>query len=528
MKKLIYFTISGIQDFIYTIKDSVTAGEERGADKLLRARSFYLELICEQVAQEIRAELGGGAQNIYNAGGNGFFLCEDTPELRPRLSSYFTKLNDWLIDDFGGELYVAFGIGDYDDADFKQATKQANKEASEKKLHRYDAAQMRRINNFDRPFKSYDKECEICRRLGEGKQCKTCNALEQLGRKIQEKSRYFAVAAPAQPTSLRISPTKYLDYTGQGAEELKLDVANYAYRDQSGRFLRFEQLAKAASGIGKLAVLRMDVDNLGAFFIGSDSLDKSQKHSEFLSRFFKRQIVELCLHPKVSYFSAGGEPRRLQIIYSGGDDVFAVGAWSDILDFAVEVRQEFEAYTTSVGGLTLSAGIGLYSDNAPISFMAKDTGALEDNAKGNRKGKKDSIALFRPSNTFTWDEFKNDVLDSKLKVIKAFFCQDASEKGKAFIYRLLSLIREHAQEVREHALEVNDEGRDFKSISVARWAYLLARTEILIANADDNAAYQEFKHNLGEWINSPDDRKQLECALELYVYSIRNREDENE
>ncbi|MGZ1140868.1 hypothetical protein ACXO1G_09585, partial [Lactobacillus delbrueckii subsp. bulgaricus] len=59
----------------------------------------------------------------------------------------------------------------------------------------------------------------------------------------------------------------------------------------------------------------------------------------------------------------------------------------------------------------------------------------------------------------TFDEYKNDIVMGKQRIIQEFF-DGESERGKAFIYKLLSLIREREDR-----------------ISFARLAYFLTRLE---------------------------------------------------
>lgn len=85
-----------------------------------------------------------------------------------------------------------------------------------------------------------------------------------------------------------------------------------------------------------------------------------------------------------------GEPRKIHVVYSGGDDLFLVGAWDDLMGFAVDLKRVFSVYTN--GKLTFSAGLGLYSSTYPISRMAEVTGELEELAK-NSPGKIASLYL---------------------------------------------------------------------------------------------------------------------------------------
>lgn len=59
--------ISGVQDFIYTISS-------KGAAKMLRGRSFYLQLLTEAVLRFVLLRLGLPYTNVIYAGGGHFYL----------------------------------------------------------------------------------------------------------------------------------------------------------------------------------------------------------------------------------------------------------------------------------------------------------------------------------------------------------------------------------------------------------------------------------------------------------------------
>lgn len=56
-----------------------------------------------------------------------------------------------------------------------------------------------------------------------------------------------------------------------------------------------------------------------------------------------------------------------------------MGAWDDVIEFGIELRERFHEFTQ--GKLTVSAGIGMFPDKYPISVMAREVGDLEDAAK---------------------------------------------------------------------------------------------------------------------------------------------------
>ena len=154
-----------------------------------------------------------------------------------------------------------------------------------------------------------------------------------------------------------------------------------------------------------------------------------------LSYFFKYRINEI-----LSAGPNGGY--RAQIIYAGGDDMFIVGNWSDIIYAAKDIREALDEFTGN-GALTISAGIGMFDAKYPISRMASETGELEDKAKlfVRRTGAgatKDAVALWMTENVFGWEEFIGNVLP-KVREIEAMLTEN--EKGNSFIYRVLELLR---------------------------------------------------------------------------------------
>ncbi|MBF1219635.1 MAG: type III-A CRISPR-associated protein Cas10/Csm1, partial [Fusobacterium periodonticum] len=179
-------------------------------------------------------------------------------------------------------------------------------------------------------------------------------------------------------------------------------IGNYNVIAKEGErnLIEFKELVKKSKGIERLAVFRADVDNLGTLFQSGfenkDSkepyknvtLSKSVVLSRYLSDFFKRKI-NLILEKKDVIKDTNelfkkycdiicednSKPRDIVIVYSGGDDVFAIGTWNDIIEFSIDLRIAFKEFTNDK--ITLSAGIGFFYENYPIHQMAEKTGNLE-------------------------------------------------------------------------------------------------------------------------------------------------------
>ncbi|MBS1747257.1 MAG: type III-A CRISPR-associated protein Cas10/Csm1 [Bacteroidetes bacterium] len=93
--------LSGIQKFIYNI---VT----KGAAKNLKGRSFYLQLLVDNVVQVIIDELGLQNGNIiYSSGGGFYLLAPNTKTLSEKLLEIEKTIAEKLFEFHGTELYLS-------------------------------------------------------------------------------------------------------------------------------------------------------------------------------------------------------------------------------------------------------------------------------------------------------------------------------------------------------------------------------------------------------------------------------------
>ncbi|MEX6494865.1 type III-A CRISPR-associated protein Cas10/Csm1 [Fusobacterium animalis] len=339
------------------------------------------------------------------------------------------------------------------------------------------------------------------------------------------------------------------NYTGDKlCKNIWVGNYNITVKDENGKgnLIEFKELVKKSTGIERLAVFRADVDNLGKLFQSGfenkDSkepyknvtLSKSVVLSRYLSDFFKRKI-NLILEKKDAakdnnelfrkycdvICENNSNPRDIVIVYSGGDDVFAIGTWNDIIEFSIDLRTAFKEFTNDK--ITLSAGIGFFSENYPIHQMAEKTGNLESLAKANRdnNGKiiKNSVALFGEideelNHIYTWDIFIDKVLGEKYKFIKSIIILDEEDKskepdkifiGKSKWYKIMDLI-------------INRLTKNDNRLDIARFAYILGRINFTNDNKNN---FNEFKKNLLLWLKDKEEAKQLLTAINILIYQER-------
>ena len=538
---------SHIQKFLYTVSTD-------GALKSLRSRSFFLELLMEHYLDELLAACGVSRANlIYSGGGHCYALLPNTAAVIRILEDWNSRFNAWLTREFSAGLYLAHGYAMCSGNDltnkpaekspYKALFQEVNRKAEQRKLHSCTAAELLALNR--QAADPAGRECKVCGAPAaeQGDRCAWCNLFLQLSDKIQKKavcfvsrqeSAGFDFALPAQDGSqvywsmtdpktarsrladgedaVRVY-TKNAPFTGLNYAT-NLYVGDYAFSNE------MKKLADQAQGIRRIAVCRMDVDDLGqAFIAGFEkpgeqdpvrrmhyvTISRTAAFSRQMSIFFKWYINDILSAPKQD-----GRKLAVSIVYSGGDDVFLVGAWNDVLVAAQRIQKNLAAFTG--GALTLSAGFGMFDEHYPIRQAAGETAALEDAAK-NLPGK-DAIALFTPTqaHTYHWDTFIQKVLGEKVKALKDFFTftrmqEQEKQKGMALLYRLLALLRE----------------AETDRINLARYAYALARLEPPRGDSR-RARYAEFTHQMYDWALNKIDRGQLITAIYLYVYLNRKGE----
>jgi len=108
---LVSADLSGIQDFIYTISSD-------GALKSLRARSFTLELVTEEVVQQLLTQLKLPRTNvIYTGGGNLYLLAPAGEATHKTVQTLRYDANHWLLDQYQGKVFLSLTSHDFDRQD---------------------------------------------------------------------------------------------------------------------------------------------------------------------------------------------------------------------------------------------------------------------------------------------------------------------------------------------------------------------------------------------------------------------------
>ena len=579
--------ISGIQDFIYTIPSKGALKTLRGRslyiDLLLEE---FIDEYLEQIGLSRANVLYSGGGHFYILAPNIEDTKKAIDKLQAKMNRWLMEniginlylaigmaecsANNLMKSEAQGNLFAI-----------------VNKKLRDDKTIRYskDEDFLEYIFNVEKEKDTAKKECNICHNLVDklGKYnsdeeiaCEFCLNLYKLGQDILTQDLVFVISEEKIDGGIKIfGKDKDLYMYAVNIEDIdmfkgkilriysknnllendlaiRLYLADYSAKNENDEVMTFDDLAKSScktdKGIKRLGVLRLDIDDLGiafssGFVSDKDKIEDNLRYatlsryadlSKDISMFFKVAINKICAgdltgcvdfeEKAFNIFGIAKAPKRkVNIIYAGGDDLFLVGAWDEVLEVAIDINRAFKQFTN--GKLTLSAGMVMFSPTYPISKMAEIAGLLVQMSK-NRKDK-NSIALFgmetnlkangqlECKHIYTWADFEMKVCKEKMNYLLARLSFDGDKfnklsVGKSLIYRLMDLI------------QLADEDK----LNIARFAYVLARMQPKQDKDEQKRkVYEDFVSKMYQWINNNEDKKQLATALNLLVYYLRDKKE---
>lgn len=451
--------ISGIQKFIYDISSNKAAVS-------LKGRSFYLQLLIDSVIQriidhkDIDCTVG---QVVYSSGGKFYMILPNTPAVCSAIKELKMEFEKELWDEHYGNLSLSL---DYVPFLFSTETKKFSFEEEREveigrlwkrladKLTRQKEYKFRSVltDGYDIFFtpREIDAKAKVCAVTGiESTECenigdgtfvlKSVKSQADLGKTLKdadylityrerERSSYLSNRAKCDigiakihnylfdKTELTINGADFRSITSADVcrvksinncnfldAQIKGQKISYGFQfyggnkqaQVQGRDKTFEELADGQY----LGVLRMDVDNLGAIFI--NGLPESSK--SFSSYSTLSFMLDLFFSGYLNTIRQKNEYRNdVNILYSGGDDVFAVGRWDKLILFAEEIRTSFECFTGR-NDITISGGITIVGSKFPIAKAAAIAGEAEEKAKRNEK--KNTFNMFGENISWEKDEY---------------------------------------------------------------------------------------------------------------------------
>jgi CRISPR-associated protein Csm1 len=445
--------LGGIQRFLYTIS-------ARNAARALRGRSLVLQLLTDAIGNRIARELGmPPAVILYNGGGKIWMLIPASA--RGPAREIAERIDLGLHQRYAARLSFTLGIADLSGRDFidhniAERFAAASHDLQIRRRRRF-AGLLR--THYDEVFAPYgdpviEQPCGLCGKLASLdilqdeplQACEECRQFEDLGRTAIRATTIMRADGPDWKRRLSECRTRldsatafdlpdleagYLLYAGswqdaiaaagEGVCVMRLNQPPDAdiletraavgmwltglsrAHDETGASLDFDGLAQSSTGVKRLAVLRMDVDSLGEIFrsgLGRNpTLSRITALSRNLSYFFGGHLSHLLSAPQWH--------GQAQVIYSGGDDLFVVAAWSTAPQLAREIRVRFGRLVAGNSAWGLSGGVAVVRPRHPIASAAELAGEEEHRAKqyAGRSGGRTKDAIRFLDETMSWPDF---------------------------------------------------------------------------------------------------------------------------
>lgn len=443
--------LSGIQRFIYTIVTD-------NAARALRGRSFALQLLADGIGAYLLDRIGLPPSNVLYSGGGKLWMLVPAAAAAT-LRSDAESIDLALQEQYGGRLGFSMGLAPLtgDDLVRKIVAKRWGEATTD--LHQQRRRRLARAARvrYQAVFGAFgtpgqDTLCHVCGRLtgslSGNQRCTECQEFERLGQLLtwarcvarvrgdgwharvqrlrgrlpkDSKDWYWELpdllngayllstgdterivhAAEAEDVVLALNDVG-TDPAGNAGMGCLLAGLNRPHRED-GVTLTFDDMAKKSSGIDRLGILRMDLDNLGDLFAngldeGERSISRITNLSKSLAYFFGG-IISAVVEREDAPWS-----NHAQVIYSGGDDVFIVGSWSVLPGLARAIRREFCRFTAENQAWGISAGIAIVRPRHPIASAARIVGKLEEDAKKVRLSGKGKDALALLGDVMPWDD----------------------------------------------------------------------------------------------------------------------------
>lgn len=389
---------SGIQKYIF----AVARTSVKGVSKRLRARSFLVDTLIQTLAYRICEEIAVPYSNILMlTGGKFHLLLPNESTVVHKLQSIKQSLEAEIFQRFYGEISVNFAwvpFGDGGLSDYSSTITELSRRLRAEKGRAFrtvlinedgwDEDRFVLVNDL-----SGKRGCPSCgQRLMDNTRevCLDCSQQEDLGRKLatadhlwfsreggefQLWDHYFLSFSrdQAQGALIRVEQLNAWDIPPH-MTCLPLGVrlmANHLPKDTDGEPLTFSDIAEQSSGSKRMAVLKADVDNLGYLF--ADGMREGQRHygtisrvsalSRLLEMFFSGYIGHLLKTKYSTVYS----------VFSGGDDLFLIGPWNIMPKLALQIQQDFTAFSGQNPCVTLSAALYTADPKTNIALLAEQS-----------------------------------------------------------------------------------------------------------------------------------------------------------
>ncbi len=420
---------SGIQKYIFDISKQKSSG------KRIRARSFFVHMLLEDVKNIVLKEFNLPIFNVvFQSGGKFFILLPNIKNVESKINEIQKNINEKSIHNFNGEISLNIGLSDEfsgkNDNDlsfknFEEVLENSLARLSEKKSKPFLDYLISEDGNFI-INKGFDGKslCSLCRKFPNKNLNDSCELCEQdikIGKKLTENISFFVCFSDKGEFNLfesKFDIEKEVNNDNNydaiiainpNIKNIKLEILENNFTiGYLGNYISqkdFEEISmrscedKGDKGMKMLGILKADVDNLGKIFSIGLKRENDYNYNTISRQSTMSRMLDLFFSGYINDIVKDNFP-DCYILYSGGDDLVIIGPWDKVISLSQKINNEFKKYTNNED-ITLSAGIFFCSHNYPIFNAIQEAEELLEKAKNNKN--KNSICLF--DHCLSWDEF---------------------------------------------------------------------------------------------------------------------------
>ena len=469
--------LNGIQNYLYDLNPENSSK----ASKLLRSRSFQIQMIMEMLADKVISELGLSHLSVISSqGGKWFILANNSKNNEQKMEELKQIVNEEMFTRFLGQISInlswetKLGLFDLKKEHFIGTMNRVYDSLEKEKTHRFSTYLQKDnlwqtenfVINHDNIYS--DQICDFCKRRNcdedsnkiykekenpeeeNPRVCHHCLQEIRLGRNLT-KYKYYKIWKGEKDKDA------YINFAGMSFSKVKNNELNsliaghhYLALSEENEFLQipkrylatqvpikdgkvttFDEIPKHNEGLQANAVMKGDVDNLG--YIMSRGWQKDDSGNPICS------ITEYStLSFMLDYFFSACLPAQIKekyedsiyTVYSGGDDFCIIGAYEKVIAFAENLNKKFNEFCAKNPDMHFSAAITLAHPKEPVKFSINSTELRLKDAKA--EPDKNSLHLYE---TIVQYDKLSDLLEFADK-LKNWL--DQEELTLQFLYRLLT------------------------------------------------------------------------------------------
>lgn len=506
--------VNGIQKFIYSISS-------KKALQSLKGRSFYVQTVAEALTHELLWDESiklYESNIIYTGGGKSYILLPIS--VKEAVKKVSERISQSLFKQYGTGFSATVAYVELSSKDLSKEKsdktempyisntwKKLTENLTEKRSSKFTKLIESNYGEFFEPKNSGgyfteegegDKRviCAICKKeIAKSEAfeeengltvCADCHKFISLGKALSKDNTFlvfsnFALDKDKNTIDLSIPGLKVHTFVttkplkaGRDERLLILNTKTTNLKNSNGFLLNsggdspVRDLSEFTENeeFKRIGILRMDVDNLGLIFQKglneeARTLSRISQLSSSVSMFFKGHLKEILNDPDFK--------NNIYVIYAGGDDLFAIGNWRHIPEFALKVKKDFERYVCENPKITLSAGIFLTRHNYPIARGAEYAGDAEEQAKSYKSDLRAKNAVSFLGKAISWNDFKiaREMTNEIVNLTNA-------SRQKSLIRRLQNIYSLYEQGKKALAKKMLSEKDIERKARWTKWLWMLA------------------------------------------------------